>query len=311
MILQMPWKSCFLICFVYVICGLNVLEGKVVSGSDEPSYSQSGQSFCDSRGNWKNVWSDDFDHSTLDKTVWTIPVGVGNSFGREANVTKENTYIENGNLVLRSQRSLDNTDLWTTGAAITSHQPGSDSGKNWQYGRFCIRAQLPGDGLGKSKGIWPAHWMMPSDYSKHCGYNEIDIMEMVNGDGQAWGTYWFWGPNGKPPGSKNCTEDPVRAACQNGTRDTVVPDYWYNFHEYAIEWTPCSLTYFVDSKPYQTYGWNNKSILPINPHFLMLNTAVGGPWPGHPNVNTTSPVYHRIDFVRVSQKVSYDECGAA
>lgn len=49
----MPWKSC-LICSVYIICDLNVLEGKVFSGSDELSYSQGGgQSFCDSKGNWK------------------------------------------------------------------------------------------------------------------------------------------------------------------------------------------------------------------------------------------------------------------
>lgn len=57
----------------------------------------------------------------------------------------------------------------------------------WQYGRFCVRAKLPGAGPGKSAGLWPAHWMMPADYSKHCGYCELDIMEMVDGNGQADG----------------------------------------------------------------------------------------------------------------------------
>jgi beta-glucanase (GH16 family) len=152
-------------------------------------------SLCDDDGDWKLVWQDEFDTPSLNHTIWTVPVGVGSSFGRDANVTEADTYVENGMLVLRSQK-LPGGKNYTTGAAITHHgsfpsTPGN-KGISWQYGRFCVRAKLPGAGPGKSQGLWPAHWMMPADYSRHCGYNELDIMEMINGEGTAYGTYWYW-----------------------------------------------------------------------------------------------------------------------
>jgi hypothetical protein len=206
-----------------------------------------GSSLCDDDGDWKLVWQDEFDAPSLNSTVWTVPTGVGSSFGRDANVTEADTYLENGMLVLRSQK-MPNGKNYTTGAAIT-HQHGSTKtpgfkGISWQYGRFCVRAKLPGAGPGKSQGLWPAHWMMPADYSRHCGYNELDIMEMVNGGGTAYGTYWYWGPNGGGAAGSNCTGPPVKA----GTASVKLPDYHSAFHEYAIEWTPSGLTYFVDSK---------------------------------------------------------------
>ena len=140
----------------------------------------------------------------------------------------------------------------------------------------------------------------PSEYTQHCGYNEIDIMEMIDGNNDAWGTYWYWGPGGGgKPGSANCSGPPVRA----GEGHVVVPSYYTQFHEYAVEWTPSSLTYLVDGTPYKVY--TNQSMLPVNPHYLMLNTAVGGAWPGVPNASSVFPAYHYIDFVRVAQKSRY------
>ena len=36
--------------------------------------------------------------------------------------------------------------------------------------------------------------------------------------------------------------------------------------------------------------------------FLILNTAIGGPWPGNATNSTKFPVYHSIDYVRVMRK---------
>ena len=264
------------------------------SSEGQKAHQQNSPSLCDSDGDWLLVWRDEFAGTSLNLSTWTIPVGPGSSFGRDATITKEDTFISDGMLILRSRQLAPNN--WTSGAAISSprHFPSNNTGVNWQYGRFCISAKLPGAGPGKSQGLWPAHWMMPSNYKQHCGYNEIDILEMVNGDGSAWGTYWYWGEH------DNCTGPPVRA----GTGSVTIPSYYTEFHEYAVEWTPQSLTYFVDGKPYKSY--TNKSMLPVNPHFMMLNTAVGGPWPGSPNNETVFPAYHYIDYVRVSQKKQYE-----
>jgi beta-glucanase (GH16 family) len=35
------------------------------------------------------------------------------------------------------------------------------------------------------------------------------------------------------------------------------------------------------------------------PHFVLLNLAVGGNWPGPPNAETVFPQRFRVDYVRV------------
>ena len=37
------------------------------------------------------------------------------------------------------------------------------------------------------------------------------------------------------------------------------------------------------------------------PYYMILNTAVGGPWPGDPDPQTKFPLYHYIDYVHVAQ----------
>ena len=276
------------------------------------------RSFCDDDGDWSLTWQDEFNDGALNRSTWTVPVGAGSSFGREANVTLEDTFVADGALVLRS-RALPNGAGWTTGAAISRPRSGGSSGAAaagsigaaWRYGRFCVRARLPGSGAGaRSQGLWPAHWMMPSDYTRHCGYNEIDIMEMVDGSGHAYGTYWFWGQNASAsgPGGSHCSGPPVRA----GSSSVSLADYWSAYHEYAVEWTPTSLTFLVDSVPYQSFAEpaNGSRLVPINEHFMMLNTAIGGAWPGSANSSTVFPAYHYIDYVRVAQNAAHAQLAA-
>ncbi|MFP3339968.1 glycoside hydrolase family 16 protein, partial [Micrococcus sp. SIMBA_131] len=51
---------------------------------------------------------------------------------------------------------------------------------DWTYGRYEIKAKLP-----KGQGMWPAIWMMPTDYELYSGWpatGEIDIMELLGHD---------------------------------------------------------------------------------------------------------------------------------
>ena len=45
--------------------------------------------------------------------------------------------------------------------------------------------------------------------------------------------------------------------------------------------------------------------IPHTPHYLRLNTAVGGAWPGNPDASTSFPQFHDIDYVRVYQRPAY------
>ena len=88
-------------------------------------------------------------------------------------------------------------------------------------------------------------------------------------DTTAWGTYWYWGPNGGgAPGQKPCNGAPVRA----GEGHVDVPTYYTAFHEYAVEWTPTSLTYLVDGKPYKTYCPTTLVLIPPLPPYPVPTT---------------------------------------
>ena len=39
------------------------------------------------------------------------------------------------------------------------------------------------------------------------------------------------------------------------------------------------------------------------PFYLILNTAVGGGWPGEPNEGTESPTTHKVDYVHVVRAI--------
>eukprot|EP00041_Stephanoeca_diplocostata_P022076 m.523222 g.523222 ORF g.523222 m.523222 type:complete len:312 (-) comp21976_c0_seq3:396-1331(-) len=256
-------------------------------------------SYCGERG-WDQVWADEFDGSTLDEKKWQITLGVNGGQLRDAYGTADNVYIEKGNLVLRSKAEKMNGMNWTSGA-VTSKGKGF-----WSHGRLCVSAILPGNGPNASKGIWPAHWMMPNDTSCWPDHGEIDIMEMINGDGYSHGTY-HWS---KDYPAKKCMSDGGNTAI--GGQVEMASTWDSAFNEYAVE-------YDLRGEGYVAFVVNSKVLINItksstpkksnlHPEFIdttfyaILNTAVGGPWPGQPNAQTQFPTYHRIDYVRVAQR---------
>jgi hypothetical protein len=43
------------------------------------------------------------------------------------------------------------------------------------------------------------------------------------------------------------------------------------------------------------------------PYYMILNTAVGGHWPGEPTAQTKFPLHHTIDYVRIAQPTTSSE----
>jgi len=126
------------------------------------------------------VWSDEFDYAGLpDANRWTYDTE-GNSTGWGNN---ESQYYTNGR-----PENVEVRDGFLTITAIKEEYEGfhytsarlRTKGKgDWLYGRFEIRARLP-DG----RGMWPAIWMLPTDWA-YGGWpesGEIDIMENVGYD---------------------------------------------------------------------------------------------------------------------------------
>lgn len=141
-----------------------------------------------------------------------------------------------------------------------------------------MSAKLPGTaGTNRSDGIWPAHWMMPNDKSCWPDHGEIDIMEMIDGDGQVHGTY-HW--NRLFP-AKNCTGSDGNTQVTGYANLTTWRE---TFHEYAVEWDVDYVDFYLDGVLYNHVNASSKGypgdvppILPTAAFYILLNTAVGGP----------------------------------
>ena len=78
---------------------------------------------------------------------------------------------------------------------------------------------------------------------------------------------------------------------------------------YAVEYDgQTHISFALDGEVFQTLtaasttrGSGQKAEFFDVPYYMILNTAVGGPWPGPPTSETVFPTYHKIDYVRVAQ----------
>jgi len=219
---------------------------------------------------WELVWHDEFDGGEVDTANWTI-VQRENSWNSELQYyVREDVYIENGCLRLRSQKRTFGSKNYTSGLVYTQYK------FYFKYGRFEIRAKLP-----YGKGMWPAHWMLPNDGDWP---PEIDIMENL---GHQRNIIYM---------TNHYTEVGQRRS--SGGYYTSNFDFSADFHTYAVEWEADSIRWYIDGvrRFVSTKG------VPQEYFYIILNTAVGGDWPGSPDATTVFPQYHDIDYVRVFQR---------
>ena len=122
---------------------------------------------------WAVVWADEFTDATLDAANWIVADGTANVNNELEYYTPSDVYLENGALVLRSQRRSMGGRAYTSGEVRTGAKRtvGIGSAVEW-------RTQSP-----SGKGIWPANWLVNTlcDGLNGCGANwppEIDVMEL-------------------------------------------------------------------------------------------------------------------------------------
>ena len=121
-------------------------------------------------GEYKLVWSDEFNGTALDESVWTIQTGGagwGNNEKQFYTGRSENLRVEGGNLVIEARKEQYDKNEYTSARIMSKGK------KTFTYGKMEARISLPSGG-----GLWPAFWMMGNTGSwPQCG--EIDIMEYV------------------------------------------------------------------------------------------------------------------------------------
>jgi beta-glucanase (GH16 family) len=244
---------------------------------------------------WKLIWQDEFNGKKLDKTKWNVLTRETSKHDELQYYIPDEVYLQDGNLRIQSSKRDYGDKHYTSGRLDTKDKLAIT------YGKFEIRGKLP-----VGKGLWPAYWLYPQNRDWQMEYTmteavangketsipefrpwytEIDIMEYLGHEPNVfYATFHYYSFKGEKKSSAK----------------KYVPDFSFadNFHIFVLEWEPDAIHWYIDGELIHTATEG----IPHAPHFLILNTAVGGSWPGNPDETTIFPQYHDIDYVRIYQK---------
>lgn len=259
---------------------------------------------------YKLVWQDTFENVGPVKAIidgepayapnpkyWTPQVGSPGWGLQNFSDSIYNAYVQNNQLTIVAMKNL-------TSAMLTSMHL-----VEFTYGIFAAKIRLP-----YGQGIWPAWWLLgdaPKEYNIWWPtIGEIDIMEMIGGyqgnhsrDSDAHGSiHWNNASN---------TMNPLQHRFITSAWTTPDGSFLHNNSlVYWAEWNTTNIIIGVNEFVYVVYNTTNipSSINPVYawhgywPFYMILNIAIGGPWPGPPDNTTVWPQKMVVDWVQVYQK---------
>lgn len=241
---------------------------------------------------YQMVFAEEFNTSTLDFDRWNSAY----LWGKDLVINSEEQYyvdVENEpefgfnpfklngeTLTIEAIRTPDNLREKANGQPYLSGVLTSYDSFQFTYGYVETRAKLP-----FGKGFWSAFWLLNAFYVDL--RPEIDIMEHIGDDRDVvFHTYHYY----DAAGELRSTE----------SMETAGVDFSSEFHTYGVEWRPGTLIFYVDGEEQRRVSDPNVSAQDM---YIILNTAVGGWWPGSPDESTEFPSRYEIDYVRAYQKI--------
>jgi beta-glucanase (GH16 family) len=227
------------------------------------------------RPGWKLTFQDEFNGTALDPAKWTPADPWGNERNHELQAYVKDAFeVRDGVLHIKAERReafYDKKQRNYTSGMMSTHDKLAQ-----KYGRFEIRCRVP-----KGKGLWPAFWLLPEplDWPP-----EIDVLEILGHQpNKVYMTHHF----------RDATHDHhSHGGSWSG------PDFSADFHEFAVEWSPQAIVWFVDG----VERFRSEDSIPHGKMYLLVNLAIGGNWPGSPNDKTPFPSTFDVDYVRVYEK---------
>lgn len=235
---------------------------------------------------WRLTWSDEFNGSgPVNPTKWVNEVG-GHGWGNHEleyyTPGPINAVQSGGNLVITGRDDGGSYSCWYGPCRFTSARLETKGHFSQKYGRFVARMKVP-----PGAGLWPAFWLLGDNIDRvgwpECG--EIDVME-------EWGN--------APATVRGTLHGPLPdgGSYDLGKSFEFGPDLSSDYHEYAIEWAPNSVKFFIDDVEYTHYGPDDvygggRWVFDRQPFHIVVNLAVSG------EVKATFPQSLLIDWIRV------------
>jgi beta-glucanase (GH16 family) len=246
------------------------------------------------------VWADEFnDDGPPDPRNWTYERGFVRNQEQQW-YQADNAVVKDGLLVIEARREArpnpqfeaGSTD-WRRNRPVSEYTSSSISTRglhSFKYGRFEMRARID-----IRYGMWPAFWTL-GEAGRWPANGEIDIMEYYRGNVLA-NVAWA---------------DSAGKAVWDDTRTPVASlggaEWASRFHVWRMDWDDNEIRLYVDDRLLNTTdvrvaangGRGARNPLQ-QPHYLLLNLAIGGMNGGDPSA-TTFPARYEIDYVRVYQR---------
>lgn len=260
-----------------LLFGLGGVGALAVVGGVGFEYLRSQESRFASEADWEHDFSTMPDGQPT-RDDWNFTEGTevpGYNQEAQAYVDWQDTVrIENGLLVIEARK------IEHLGQDYVSSRIDTDGIFDFTYGKVEVEMRLP-----SGAGTWPAAWLMPSrnlidptqyglqPEQKWPLNGEIDIIEAIGAQpDKIFGNAHTF--NSLPQDGRSTDTE---------IHHTDVPTLDTNFHTYAVEWLPDSLTFTVDGNEY--YKLQKTSDDPRDwpfdqPYHLILNLAMGGTWGG-------------------------------
>jgi beta-glucanase (GH16 family) len=240
------------------------------STSVHPAIAQSGPP----GSGWALTFDDEFDGNSLDLGKWGY-VPAYYDYLVTAQSKSDPSAVVEGNGVLQLLTYLTDPNGPPTQSNTTTGQISTRGKFTQQFGWFEFRCKFgPGAGMDEAICLYAPYGSGP--------YQEIDMPEWLgNRPTTSYLAHWYVPPGGNWSGTVISPQG---------------PDYSADFHTYAINWQPDSITYYIDG----IQVWQTTDHVPQYPMDISIGSGSSNVWGGDINASSC-PNSMVIDYVRVYQ----------
>ena len=248
------------------------------------------------------VWSEEFNGSELDATKWRFWASMNSTDCMYAN-DERTVRVADGRLRLRVDNSGDPQKPFVLARGL-----GTRDIMSFRYGYLEMRGRVP-----YRHGAWPSFWMQSEQKRRKAQWmSEIDIFEVFSSKSAAVANLhkWSGAKHSMMPGGEGSVKRAYEFADSSRLNE--------EFHVYAMEWTPETISFYVDDECYVTvpideaHDFAPKPMPGMlgfhDPHYIIINNEVFTPghgWcpeekrlmPGEP-----MPIDYEVDWVRLWQR---------
>ncbi|HVT41462.1 MAG TPA: glycoside hydrolase family 16 protein [Acidimicrobiales bacterium] len=243
---------------------------------------------------WQCTFDDEFNGTSLDASKWTAQQTANSGYhsGPECFMDDPANVSESGGTL---NLTAEQTAPFTCDTPFLAYQTQYTSGMvstyqhfSQAFGLFEVRAKDSGT---TEQGLQSSFWLYPEtlSYGAWPASGEIDIAELFSEYPQLAIPYLHYNGSSSDP---------------DATNDHCVIGDPGQFHTYAVEWTPSSMSFLYDGATCLTDHWNPQSPLenpaPFDrPFFICLTQALGITTNSFVAGSTPLPATTSVDWVRV------------